>query len=118
MLLALDKVNRVAILGPVVGCLVNLFPHDSQKVLVKSLVSTGGFNIESFHYLKSFDWKKGKNNILRVTVPEIEDPSLHSSVDTKLHVLDELIQELEVQVESMKKDEVSSSVITKLTIQD
>lgn len=95
----LEKVNRVAIVGPIVGCLVNLYPLDSKKSLIETLIATGGFNIDTFKYLSSFDWQ-GKFCFT-------DDPYSHADVELdKVQVLKDLVHSLEGAFEISKKQEV------------
>eukprot|EP01114_Cavostelium_apophysatum_P005195 TRINITY_DN1593_c0_g1_i2.p1 TRINITY_DN1593_c0_g1~~TRINITY_DN1593_c0_g1_i2.p1 ORF type:complete len:489 (+),score=140.49 TRINITY_DN1593_c0_g1_i2:334-1800(+) len=57
---ALEKVNRLSILAPVAGILINLENKDGSN-FAKTLASTGGFNLETLDYLLKFDWTKIPN---------------------------------------------------------
>ncbi len=83
----MDRITRVAILGPVAGILVNLSSYHGKYSLAKMLVSTGGLHMETFQFLCTFDWQKA------VSGTE-ENPILHEKSEKLKQFIKGLDQEL------------------------
>jgi hypothetical protein len=56
----MDKISRFSIVSPLVGIILNLCKLN-QNILIRSIIITGGFDIQKFIFLSKFQWKEGKN---------------------------------------------------------
>lgn len=63
---SIERINRAPILAPIVGIITNLYSfRDSGKTSLSSiLVSTAGFNLKTFEFLSSVNWKRGTDEKL------------------------------------------------------
>jgi len=95
-MIAMDRITRVAILGPLAGILVNLSAYHGKQSLAKMLVSTGGLHMETFQFLCTFDWQKA------VSGTE-ENPLLQEKIDKLKQFIKGLDQELIVVQEEAQQ---------------
>lgn len=57
----MERINRPAILGPIVGIILNLSMNTGKYSISSILLSTAGFNMQAFEYLLGVNWlRKGK----------------------------------------------------------
>jgi len=92
----LDKINHVSILAPVAGILINL-DRDPDPIFPfpRAIASTGGFTLDAFLYLCSFEWKRA--------LPD--DPI----IEEKATQLAKFVQDLQKEVENLKQAEEQTS---------
>jgi len=63
---ALEKPSLKSILAPIAGILINLSNYNGRNSFSKTLVSTGGLNLETFQFLCTFDWQEGTEENLNL----------------------------------------------------
>jgi len=100
-MIAMDRITRVAILGPVAGILTNLNGYNGKYSLAKMLVTTGGLHLETFQFLCTFDWQKA-----------ISGNDEHPHLQEKVVQLKSLVQALEEQLKTVQEEAKEESKLT------
>jgi len=100
-MIGLDKISRLSILGPMVGIILNLCSCSTSQMLVRSIASTAGFNVNAFQFLCSFGWHQA---IVKELGSELNQNDLNL-MNEQLLGLSKFVEDLEKEVHKERDDQ-------------